>query len=58
MPGFVELTGDVRLHRFLEGYNGDPAMAAEAYASMLVWRQRNHMDAVRVALANGARAAT
>jgi len=54
VPGFIELTGDLRLHRFLEGYNSDPTMAAEAYVSMLVWRQRNNMDNVRNALANGA----
>lgn len=54
VPGFIELTGDLRLHRFLEGYNSDPTMAAEAYVSMLVWRQRNDMDNVRNALANGA----
>jgi hypothetical protein len=53
VPGFVELTGDLRLHRFLEGYSNDPSTAAEAYVSMLVWRQRNDMDAVRTALANG-----
>jgi hypothetical protein len=47
VPAFPELVGDLRLLRFLEGYNNDVGQATEAFVGMLGWRQRNGMDAVR-----------
>ena len=35
---FVELAGDVRLLRFLEGYGNDPSQAADEYIKMLTFR--------------------
>jgi len=47
VPAFPELTGDLRLLRFLEGYGMDVGAASEAYVGMLTWRARNGMDTVR-----------
>ena len=44
---FVELAGDVRLLRFLEGYGNDPSQAADEYIKMLNFRTKHGMDTIR-----------
>lgn len=44
---FQELTGDVRLLRFLRSREGDVALAAEAYRAHLEWRKLHGVDAIR-----------
>jgi hypothetical protein len=45
--GFPELTGDVRLLRFLRSREGDAAEAAKAFRAHLAWRKENGVDAIR-----------
>lgn len=44
---FAELTGDIRLLRFVRGYEGDIPGAAAAYRKHLEWRADNGVDAIR-----------
>jgi len=43
-PDWPDLTGDVRLLRFLRGYDCNPQAAADAYIKMLRWRTENGVD--------------
>eukprot|EP01051_Picozoa_sp_SAG22_P016919 SAG22_NODE_2495_length_2512_cov_1.362619_3_plen_167_part_01 len=46
-PPWPDVVGDIRLLRFLRGYEGDAAAGAAAYRKMLAWRAEAGMDAVR-----------
>lgn len=50
IPPFLELCGDLRLYRFIEGYNGDITSATDAYITMMQWRSDNGLDAIRTFL--------
>ena len=50
IPPFIELCGDVRLLRFLEGNGNNPMQAAQAFVEALAWRAEHGMDAIRLAL--------
>ena len=43
-PDWPDLTGDIRLLRFLRGYDCNPQAAADAYSKMLGWRAENGVD--------------
>ena len=44
LPDFEEVSGDVRLLRFLRGYDGDGASATEAILNMLAVRLRTPVN--------------
>lgn len=45
--GFPELTGDIRLLRYLRSREADVAEAALAFRAHLAWRKANDVDAIR-----------
>mmetsp|Transcript_17460 Transcript_17460/g.35467 ORF Transcript_17460/g.35467 Transcript_17460/m.35467 type:complete len:561 (+) Transcript_17460:142-1824(+) len=46
-PPWPELTGDIRLLRYVRKYHGDLDRAADAYRQSLAWRATNDVDMIR-----------
>lgn len=47
IPPFIELCGDVRLLRFLDGNGSNPMQAAQAFVEALAWRAEHGIDKIR-----------
>ena len=47
LPPFPEVSGDVRLLRFMEGYEMKPEDACNAFVAMINWRRDAGVDRIR-----------